>query len=42
MKKVAVTGANGMVGRWIIRELIDQGCQVRALVRSDAEHEKDV
>lgn len=42
MKKVAVTGASGMIGRWIIQELIEQGCRIRALVRRDAGGENDV
>lgn len=32
MKLVAVTGANGMIGRRIIQALLRQGCRVRALV----------
>ncbi|KAI0653465.1 hypothetical protein C8Q70DRAFT_1091586 [Cubamyces menziesii] len=33
--RVLVTGANGFVGCWIIRRLLDGGYQVRAVVRSD-------
>ncbi|MBX3364451.1 MAG: NAD(P)H-binding protein [Phycisphaeraceae bacterium] len=31
---VAVAGANGFVGRHVVRALLDGGCRVRALVRS--------
>ena len=30
---VAVTGASGYIGSWIVRDLVDQGYQVRACVR---------
>jgi nucleoside-diphosphate-sugar epimerase len=30
---VAVTGATGKIGRWIVRELIERGHRVRAMVR---------
>ncbi|HYE60819.1 MAG TPA: NAD(P)H-binding protein [Phycisphaerales bacterium] len=33
-KTVAVTGASGFVGRWMVRELLARGYGVRALVRS--------
>ena len=34
MKKAIVTGANGFVGTWLIKELISQGVQVITVVRS--------
>jgi dihydroflavonol-4-reductase len=33
MKKVFVTGATGFIGASLVRELLDQNCDVRALVR---------
>jgi len=32
-KRVAVTGATGMVGSWLVKDLLDQGAMVVALVR---------
>jgi len=33
MKKVLVTGATGLIGSWVVRELVSRGYAVRALVR---------
>ena len=33
MKRALVTGATGMLGSYIVRELLAKGCSVRALVR---------
>ena len=37
MKKVIVTGANGFVGRWLVRELLDHEIEVYAIVRSPSD-----
>lgn len=37
MSKVLVTGANGFLGSWLCRNLIDQGSQVCALVRKNSD-----
>lgn len=42
MKLVAVTGANGMIGRRIIQHLLRQGVRVRALVRNDISCEENI
>lgn len=34
--KVALTGASGIVGQFLLRRLLAEGCQVCALVRNDA------
>lgn len=34
--KVLVTGANGFVAAWIVKELLDRGYAVRGTVRSEA------
>ncbi|KZT29948.1 D-lactaldehyde dehydrogenase [Neolentinus lepideus HHB14362 ss-1] len=33
---VLVTGANGFVGAWIVKKLLEQGCSVRAAVRTES------
>lgn len=33
---VLVTGANGYVGSWVVKTLLDQGYSVRAVVRSES------
>lgn len=35
MKEAIITGANGFVGRHLVRELIQQGCKVWAIIRND-------
>jgi dihydroflavonol-4-reductase len=37
MKKVFVTGATGFIGASLVRELLVQGCEVRALIRPDSD-----
>jgi dihydroflavonol-4-reductase len=37
MKKVFVTGATGFIGASLVRELLDQDCEVRALVRPSSD-----
>lgn len=32
--KILVTGANGYIGVWLVRTLLEQGYSVRAVVRS--------
>ncbi|MFM8532981.1 MAG: NAD-dependent epimerase/dehydratase family protein, partial [Acidimicrobiia bacterium] len=34
-RRVMVTGANGFVGRWLVRALVDRGAAVTAVVRHD-------
>jgi uncharacterized protein YbjT (DUF2867 family) len=34
MERVAITGATGFVGRYIVKELLNRGYQVYALVRN--------
>jgi len=35
MTRVVLTGASGFIAKHILRELLDQGSEVRASVRSD-------
>lgn len=42
MKLVAVTGANGMIGRRIIQHLLRQGVRVKALVRNNISCEENI
>lgn len=37
---VAVTGATGFIGGWVVRRLLEQGYRVRACVRDPANHDK--
>ncbi len=37
MKKVFVTGATGFIGASLVRELLGQGCEVKALVRPNSD-----
>lgn len=39
-KPVLVTGANGYVGSWIVKELLENGCTVHATVRDISNQEK--
>lgn len=34
--KVLVTGANGYIGAWVVKILLDRGYSVRAVVRNPA------
>ena len=34
MRKAIVTGATGFIGRFLVRELVNQGVEVIAIVRS--------
>lgn len=36
MKKALVTGATGFVGKWVVKELINNGVEVIAVVREDS------
>ena len=38
MKKVIVTGANGFVGYWLIRELQNNGIYVTAIIKDENEN----
>jgi nucleoside-diphosphate-sugar epimerase len=33
--RAAVTGADGFVGQWLIRYLIEQGCEITGFIRGD-------
>ena len=37
--KVLVTGANGYIGAWVVKILLDRGYSVRAVVRNSAKAE---
>lgn len=41
MNKAIVSGASGFIGRWLVRELIDNGIEVFALVRNFINDESD-
>lgn len=38
MKKAFVTGASGFIGSAVVRELLDDGVEVRVLMRANADH----
>jgi nucleoside-diphosphate-sugar epimerase len=37
---VAVTGASGYIGSWIVKDCVEQGYQVRACIRDKSKPEK--
>jgi dihydroflavonol-4-reductase len=37
MKKIFVTGATGFIGAVLVRELLDQNCEIKALVRTGSD-----
>ncbi len=42
MKKVIVTGASGFIGRWLVKELINNKIQVTAIVRNKSKLAKEM
>lgn len=38
MKKAIVSGANGFIGKWLVKELVEAGIEVYALVRNEENH----
>ena len=38
MKKVIVSGANGFIGKWLVKEFVEAGIEVYALVRNEENH----
>jgi len=39
--KILVTGANGFLGKYVVQELLEQNFEVRILVRSKTQIEKE-
>lgn len=38
MKKVIISGANGFIGKWLVKEFVEAGIEVYALVRNEENH----
>ena len=42
MRKAIVTGANGFVGTWLVKELVSNGVEVTAIVRESAKRLENI